>query len=451
METLSVFLNAYLLPCALIFCGISLALRIRIIHILAPRRFFRTLMTSASSGGISPSMAMCTALAGTLGVGNIAGVATAISAGGAGAVMWMWIGSAISLSVKYGEVALSVKYRHTENQEYVGGTMYTARDGLSRYIGVKRGARFATVFATLCIANSLLMGNIVQVKSAASVFDINALPICFAFGIVIILLTLCRLRTLTSITYFAIPILSALYIILSLSAIIKGHAFLPSVLSNIITEAFAWRPFLGGSAGYGMLCAVRYGITRGIFSNEAGCGTSPTAHATAETPSAHHQGCFGMFEVIADTPILCSMTAFVILIAEKSGLLFPADLNGVPLTLASFEVLLNAHASLIIGSSVIFFALATVTAQLMYGKVALEYITRNRAARCIFNIVYALCAVFATLIPNGIMWYAADIIIAVMTLMNIRMLFTMRKEIEEISLEKTTPKSRKSKDIYCKK
>ncbi len=449
MEALSVILNAYILPCALVACGLLLAVKIRLLHILQPRNFLRALLPKKKGSGVSPAMAMCTALAGTLGVGNIAGVATAITAGGAGAVMWMWIGSAISASVKYGEVALAVKYRHREKDAFVGGTMYTARDGLSRYIGTRRAARFGAVFAALCIANSLLMGNIIQVRSAAAVFDIPALPVCAAFGAVIILLSVCKLHTLTQVTYAAIPLLSAIYIALSLAAIISYRALLPSILSEIVGEAFAVRPLVGGSIGHGMMRAVRYGITRGIFSNEAGCGTSPTAHATAETDSAHSQACFGIFEVIADTPLLCSMTAFVILLADKAGPALTDSFDGVPLALAAFETLLGSLPSLIIGISVIFFALATVATQLLYGRIAAEYLSRRRVVGLAFTALFTVCAVSASQLPSGIIWYAADIIIAVMTLMNVLMLFAMRDEIKRISSE-NVDESCKIAHMYCK-
>ncbi len=451
MEVLSVLLNAYVMPCALVACGVLLAVKIRLLHILQPRNFLRALLPKEKGSGVSPAMAMCTALAGTLGVGNIAGVATAITAGGAGAVMWMWIGSAISASVKYSEVALAVKYRHRERSGYVGGTMYTARDGLSHYIGTRRGERFGAVFAVLCIANSLLMGNIIQVRSAAAVFDIPSLPICAGFGAVVILLSVCKLHTLTQITYAAIPLLSAVYIVLSLAAIISHCALLPSILSEIVSEAFAVRPLVSGCVGHGMTRAVRYGITRGIFSNEAGCGTSPTAHATAETESAHSQACFGIFEVIADTPLLCSMTAFVILLADKASPALTESFDGVPLALAAFEALLGSLPSLIIGISVIFFALATVSAQLLYGRVAAEYLSRRRVVGLAFTAVYTVCAVSASKLPNGVIWYAADTIIAVMTLMNILMLFTMRGEIARISSENIADGSYKIEHMYCKR
>lgn len=441
-------LGTFVMPCALIFAGIVLGVKIRLFRILSPRHFFRVLKESASTDGTSPLKAMCTALAGTLGVGNIAGVATAITAGGAGAVMWMWIGSALSMSVKYAEVALAVKYRHRKGGHYYGGSMYTVRDGLSKYTSPRVASFLGGVFALFCIANSLLMGNIVQTSAACSVFDIPSFTICISFAALALFLALCPSTRLYGITYAAIPLLSGVYAIFSLCVIIPNFACVGRCLYAVVLEAFALRPAVAGAAGFGMSRAVRYGITRGIFSNEAGCGTSPTAHAAADTPSPHHQGCFGIFEVIADTPILCTMTALVILIAEEKHPDVMAAYDGVPLVLAAFESVLGRAASFIIGISVIFFALATIAAQLLYGKVAVGYFSQTRALSYAFVISFVLCSAVAAYIPQASMWYVADATITLMTLTNVSVLLVMRREVKNIRLEFSAERD-KIRQMYC--
>jgi len=430
-------LNSYILPAVLFICGLYFGLKIRLQRILSPKRFFRTLADTAGTDGVSSAKAVCTALAGTLGVGNIAGVATAICAGGAGAVMWMWIGSLFSMSVKYGEVVLAVKYRRKTEDGYVGGTMYTIRDGLSKFTGGSFSSILSVIFAIFCIANSILMGNILQTNAASSVFDIHPVIICTVLAVMICVVATCNAKALCNITFALIPVLSAVYIILSLAVIVRDIGSLPKIISDICREAFSLRSAIGGAAGHTMISAMRYGVTRGIFSNEAGCGTSPTAHAAADTKSAHHQGCFGILEVIVDTPVLCTMTAFVILIAKEKFPTVIIGLDGVPLCLTAFEELIGTWAYYAVGVSVILFAAATVIAQLFYGKVAVCYLTKSSVVTYAFGIVSALCAVLGGFIPDKLMWGAADIIVALMTCMNVYVLLTMRKEITKTALEHT--------------
>ena len=434
MELFAEILNSYIMPFMLILSGFMLAYKIKLHRILSPRAFFKTLADSGTTSGVSPVKAMCTALAGTLGVGNIAGVATAITAGGAGAIMWMWIGSAVSMSIKYSEVALAIKYRRKADSGYIGGAMYTMRDGMSRYIGKRKARLLGGVFALLCIVNSLLMGNAVQTNAAASVFaSVPKEVISVSFAAVIIIVSSFGAKKLCNVTFALIPPLSALYIILSVSVICRNVSYIPEVFCDIASGAFSVKSAVGGAVGFGMAEALRYGITRGIFSNEAGCGTSPTAHASADTKSPHHQGCFGIFEVIADTPVLCTMTALAILIAEKKHPTSLYSLDGVPLSLASFGSLLGKYAYYLVGISVILFALATVIAQLFYGKVALGYFTASKKAAKLFAFLSVAACLVGAVMPAGLMWTGADITVGVMTTVNTAVLIVMRREVADIA------------------
>ncbi len=438
MELFAAFLNTYIMPVMLILCGCILAYKIRLHRILSPRNFIKALKDSQQSSGVSPAKAMCTALAGTLGVGNIAGVATAITAGGAGAVMWMWIGAVVSMSVKYGEVALAVKYRKTANDSYYGGAMYTIKEGLKKRIGRQKAKLLGGAFAIMCLVNSFVTGNIVQSNSAATVFPSvspKLIGTVFAFGIIVI--TAIGTNRISCITYALIPPLSAVYILLSLSVIVRNMSYLPSVLSDITNSAFSIKAAAGGAAGLGIREAIRFGITRGIFSNEAGCGTAPTAHASADTKSPHHQGCFGIFEVIADTLILCSMTAFVILIGKKKYPALFTDFDGVPLTLEVFEKLLGNSAYYIIGVSVILFAFATIIAQLYYGKIAIGYFTGSKHSEALYALLASVCAYLGAGMDAAPMWITADIVVGIMTVMNVCVLFLLRDEIRDLSKNST--------------
>ena len=429
---LSDILNSYLMPPLLILCGMMLAIGIKLPRFLVPHRFFKILSESSESSGESPVRAMCTALAGTLGVGNIAGVSTAITAGGAGAVFWMWIGAVVSMSVKYGEVVLAVKYRRRTSNGFTGGAMYTIRDGLAKSIGAGRAAALGGVFAVMCIINSLITGNIVQSNSASVVFPGKS-PYIIGASLAVGLLIVASAGSakISSFTFALIPPLSALYIVLSLTVIIKNASFLPEIMKDIVTGALSPKAALGGAAGVGIREAIRFGITRGIFSNEAGCGTAPSAHASANVKSPHHQGCFGIFEVVADTLILCSMTAFVILIFKKQAP--DTVLDGVPLTLSAFDTLIGRWAGVAIGISVILFAFATIIAQLYYGSVAIRYFTRSKVVYRLYVVLAAAAALIGAGIAPERMWIAADLTVGIMTSINTVVLLRMRHEISDIA------------------
>ena len=425
-------LTGTVMPVLLILCGVILSWRIGIFKILFNGKYFKTLKEAASKGGESPVKAMCTALAGTLGVGNIAGVATAITAGGAGAVLWMLIGAVVSMSVKYGEVALAVKYRVCVKDGFRGGAMYTLRNGFSEYIGKKPAHVCGGVFALLCIINSFITGNLVQTNSAAAAMsNVHPALIGGIIAICVLCVGLLGASKISTVTYALIPFLSGVYILMSLSVIIRGFGYIPEVLADILSGAFSLKAAGGGALGFGLREAVRYGITRGIFSNEAGCGTSPTAHASADVESPHHQGCFGIFEVFADTILLCSMTALVILIAQKKYGLY--GLDGVPLTLRAFRFALGPAAEWIIAVSVVLFALATVIAQIYYGSVCVGYFTASRTAPKLYVICASAVSLIGTVIDTSSMWVAADVTVGVMTVINVVVLIVMRREIAKLS------------------
>lgn len=433
MERISYVLNGFLLPFLIITCGIILSYKINLFRILKPKNFIRYISEASRDKKSSPFKSMCTALAGTLGVGNIAGVSTAITAGGAGAIFWMWVGALLCMSVKYGEVALAVKYRnYSKTRGFYGGSMYTMKKALRTHLGSRKAYLVGGVFSILCIANSFVMGNVIQSNAASSAFSSKSQLIGIILTCGLLLTAKLGYQKISNLTLFLIPPLSSVYIILSLTIIIGNYQLLPTIISKIIRTAFSSRAVSGGIYGLGIKEAVRFGMTRGIFSNEAGCGTAPSAHASADVKSPHHQGCYGIFEVIADTLILCSMTAFVILISDN--LLGDSQiLGGVDLALRAFKFLLGKWAYYIIGISIILFAFATLIAQLYYGDIAISYFTEAKTPRVLFVILSAiLCFIGAVIKPNNV-WILADIIVGIMTVINTVVLIVLRNQIADIS------------------
>lgn len=414
LENINAVLSGYILPAVLLTCGLYLGYKIKFFYLLHPIRLCRAIKDAAAAGGISPFRALSVALAGTLGVGNITGVATAIACGGAGAVFWMWICAFLVMSVKYAEVYLSQAYRTSDG---IGGAMYYIRDGLRTILG-KGSAVLASGFAVLIAANSLLTGSIVQIDAAAGVVTklFPAVPsiLCgIVFAVLVSVTSAGGLRRVSDLTVRLIPALSAVYIVISAVCIIRSADALPDAFYAIFKGAFSFGAAGGGILGFGINNAIRYGVTRGIFSNEAGCGTAPSAHAAANAKSPHHQGCMGIFEVFADTVVLCTVTSLVIL---TSGIT-PSE-DGMVSALAAFSASGGYFSMVIIGISVILFAFATVICQSYYGLGAVQYIAGTVSSRRVYIGLLALSAVIGSVITAELMWSVADLIISVMTVVN---------------------------------
>ncbi len=397
--------------------------------------------------------ALTVALAGTLGVGNIAGVASAIAVGGAGAVFWMWLGAMLSMLVKYAEVVLAIRYRRVTANGFIGGAMY--------YI---RSPRVATVFSLLCLFASFALGNIMQAQTVArsleEAFDISPL-LCGVILALLLYLVICKgFSRISSVTLCLVPLMSALYIGLCVFAIGRDIAALPRVITLIFRSAFTPSAALGGMGGLALARVIRAGISRGLITHEAGCGTAPMAHAGANTDSPVRQGFFGIFEVFADTMILCSLTAFVLLIHGERF----AGLDGMEYVIAAFGVSLGGLAGPLLAILVFFFAIATMIGWSHYGKTCLDYLTQNSPHRSaykkLYAIAYSLMGIFGSLTASSLMWLLADYAVALMTLLHLPYLLPKLNEVALLtkayfaqrarSLENTSAPdadSAKSKDL----
>lgn len=439
IELFTAFLSGAAMPLLLLGCGALFCARLGFFWIVHPIRSIKALVCRSDSSGHSPIRALTVALAGTLGVGNIAGVATAITAGGAGAVFWMWVSATLAMGVKYAEVAFAIAHRRRErrtdephsdqshtnctahangtshangaSQHFYGGAMYYIRDTVSPMAG--------GFFALLCIANAAVTGNVLQTNAAASVFSERIPPI--AVGIVFCAftaaVTLGSARRISDVTVRLIPALVAVYIVLSAVVILSNISEVPGVFVRIFREAFGLRSAAGGAAGIAVSRAIRFGVTRGILSNEAGSGTSPTAHAAADTDDAHRQGIFGIFEVFADTIVICTVTAVVILLLPDFG-----GEDGVRLAVLAYGTFAGIWAGEVIRASVVLFAFATVICQAYYGEVALGYFTRSDGARRMYLFGYSALCIAGSVIDPARMWLGADLVISLMTALNVAVL-----------------------------
>ena len=286
--------------------------------------------TTVGEGEITPFQAVATALAATIGIGNIAGVATAIALGGPGAVFWMWVSAIFGMATKYGEVVLAIKYREkTPDGRFVGGPMYYIRNGLNL-------KWLAAIFAFFGALAAFGIGNMTQANSVAAAmeatFGANKLVSGIVLAVATAAVVLGGLKRIAQVTERLVPFMAAFYIIGGIIILIINASSIPAAFGLIFSSAFTGTAAVGGFAGSTIMMATRYGVARGVFSNEAGLGSAPIAHAAATTDSAVKQGLWGIFEVFMDTIVVCSITALSIVVTGvwqtgETGAALPRQLS----------------------------------------------------------------------------------------------------------------------------
>lgn len=375
--------------------------------------------------GISPFKSVALALASTMGVGNIVGVSTAIAAGGPGAVFWMVASALVAMSVKYAEVCLGVSARKRVFGVLHGGAPY--------YFEKYAGRALAAGFACLLLVNSLTVGNIVQTnalsESVAASFGTDP-RICGALFFVLCAFSLMRKnKKIENMTSIAVTLATLLFCVFSVAAVVRSFDKLGQVFILIFKNAFSFRAAAAGGMGYTASKAIRFGVTRGIMSNEAGSGTSPTAHSLSSNGPAE-QGIFGVLEVFVDTVVTCSLTALVILLAYGDSY---SGMTGMELALGAFGKFFGRRAEVVLTLSVAIFAYATVISQFYYGREALFFITRKRSARAAFDAVFMFLIYLGAVMPVGILWQVTDLNVCVMTSVNCAMILCRSGEIKKVT------------------
>lgn len=422
-SALSLFLS-----CSILSGGLFFTFYLKGFFFIHPKKTLRGLFSRGGKRrGISPLRALSASLAGSLGVGNIAGVAVALMLGGAGAVFWMWASALATMVLKYCEITLGVKYRVSKGGELCGGPMYYMEKG----VGGRAGRALAAVFASACVASSFALGNIVQVnaalESAGYIFGWSKTAVGAVLAIVTAAVILGGFSRISRFTSIVLPVISGVYIALCLAVVLRGYALVPAVTAEIFREAFRFDSALGGVLGFLLSRAVSEGVAKGTFSHESGSGTAPLAHAGAEASSPAEQGLLGIFEVFLDTIVICTLTAYVLLIAQRGG---ASGENGMAFVLSAFELSLGAWTKYAVGASVCLFALSTLVCWAFYGRSALSYLTRSKKAVLFYTLVYLVTVVFAASLSQETVWHTADASIALMTGANLPALFLLRREIK---------------------
>lgn len=435
-----------LLPIVLLIAGIYCHIRYKGFILFKPFHIVKTLLQKEKGqgkNGSSPFKAVMLALAGTLGVGNITGVATALKAGGTGALFWMWVSALVSMALKYSETVLAVKYRITENGKYKGGAVY--------YISKALHSRFlAIIFALLCIFCSYTLGNMIQIKATASCFtycfNINPLYVGIFAAVLCFFVIYKGVKSISDFSAATIPFLSLLYCAFSLFIIFSNIDKMPSVLYDIICNAFSFSSLGGGVIGFFTSRALRYGVSRGLASNESGCGTAPYAHASADASSAVKQGFWGIFEVYADTILICSMTGFVILLSPYYGYM---GFDGMLLAIKSYEYFLGKASSYFMCFSVFFYSLSSAVCWSYYGSESVAFINKNKIYKKMYILSYCLILILGSVTDSETLWELSDFSIGLMAIINTLCLCLLSKEVgtetelyfSEVSSRKKEPHS----------
>ena len=442
IETINTAVNNFIwgVPAMVCIFGVGLYLSIRT-NFLQIRKFPYAIKTTlgrifrkrdASDGAITPFQAVCTALAATVGTGNIAGVAGAIAIGGPGAIFWMWVSALFGMCTKYAEVTLAVHYREINaNGELVGGPMYYIKNGLS-----KKWYWLAYLFAAFGVLTVFGTGNATQVNTittainsallnynviSESAVSTSNLIIGIIIAILIAMILLGGIKRIGHVTEKLVPFMALLYILLGLGVILLNIQNVPAVFASIFRGAFQPRAVTGGIV-LSMFTSLKKGVSRGIFSNEAGLGTGSIAHACADTKKPVKQGMFGIFEVFTDTIVICTLTALVILcsgVAVDYG-----KAAGAELTILGFTSTYGSWVSIFTAVAMCCFAFSTAVGWGLYGARCIEFLFSEKVIKP-FMVIYSLVAILGATANLGLMWSIAETFNGLMAIPNLIALFLL--------------------------
>ena len=428
--------------------GLLLSVRTRFIQV---RKFGAALKntigkifdkTQAKDGSMSPFQAVCTALAGTVGTGNIAGVAGAIALGGPGAIFWMWCSAFLGMCTKFSEVTLAIHFREKNaNGEYVGGPMYYMKNGLS-----KKWHFLAVLYALFGVLTVFGTGNATQVNTIVSSIHsaLHNLHIIdgtvderanLIFGIFIAafvaMVLLGGIQRIGQVSEKLVPFMAALYVILAIGVVILHISRVPAVFAMIFKSAFTPQAATGGIIG-SMFLSMKKGVSRGIFSNEAGLGTGSIAHACADTNNAVHQGMFGIFEVFMDTIVICTLTGLVILLGAPN--IVYGQAAGAELTISGFTATYGGWVSIFTAVAMCCFAFSTIIGWGLYGSRCIEFLGGEKLVRP-FLVAYSFVSIIGATINLGLLWDIADTFNGLMAIPNLIALLILSGQVKKLAID----------------
>ena len=381
-------------------------------------------------GEVSPFAALMTCLAATIGVGNIAGVATAIALGGPGAVFWMWMTALVGMATKYAEVVLAVHFRERDaHGRYVGGPMYAIKNGLG-----KRWAWLGTVFAVFGGLAGFGIGNMVQANSIAAAMQTSFGVSTTATGIVLLVLTaaviLGGIQRISAVANWLVPIMAITYILAALTVLVVHAADVPAAFMTIVDNAFTPTAAVGGFAGAAVMAGIRYGVARGIFSNEAGLGTAGIAQAAGFSASPVHSGLIGMMGTFLDTIVVCSMTGLAIVVSGA----WTSGATGAALTQLAFQSAMPGIGDEVVAIALAVFALTTIFGWSFYGERCWNYLAGPRSITP-FRVLWTAAVFFGAVTHLDLAWTIADTLNALMAVPNLVALLALAPVVVRLTRE----------------
>lgn len=392
---------------------------------------FRKKGINKDQQSLSQFQALAVAISAQIGTGNVAGVATAITAGGPGAIFWMWLSAVLGMSTIFAEAVLAQKYRVISHGKYIGGPAFYITHGLSPKIG-KGAARFLSGFFSIALIIALgFIGNATQANSIASAvtiaFDVPSLAVGIVLAVLAGLIFIGGINRIANVAQFVVPFMAVIYIICAVVILFQFSEHIAPMINRIFVAAFNPEAVLGGAAGIGMREAVRFGVARGLFSNEAGMGSTPHAHATANVKHPVQQGMAAFVGVFIDTILVCTATALIILLtdADKSGL------QGAAVTQQAFTVAFGSIGSKLLATCLTFFAFTTIIGWYYFGESNIRFLFRGKNLG-IYRTLVLLAIVLGTLGKVDLVWSLSDMFNGFMVLPNLIALFLLRKEIRAI-------------------
>ena len=393
-------------------------------------------------GAVTPFQAVCTALAATVGTGNIAGVAGAIALGGPGAVFWMWVAALLGMATKFSEVVLAINFRERNaNGDWVGGPMYYIKNGLG-----KNWKWLGAVFSILAVVASFGIGNIAQINSIASSVNsaaavvspnVNTNMVAIITGIVVAvivaLVSIGGIKRIGQVTERLVPVMSVIYIVACLVVIFAHISSIGRVFAMIFKAAFAPQAVVGGGLGITISTAIKKGCARGLFSNEAGLGSAPIAHAAADTDDPVKQGLYGMFEVFMDTIVICTLTALTILISG-TNITYGTGTNQVLSVAAYSTVFPQGFSSFIIAIALALFALTTIISWNLYGSRCCEYLLGSKAAM-VYKVLFLPVIIMGATMDLTLAWNISDTLNGLMAIPNLIALLALCPVVFKLTRE----------------
>ena len=439
------------IPAMVCIIGVGLLLSVRT-GFLQLRKFPYAVKTTigrifrkkdASDGAMTPFQAVCTALAATVGTGNIAGVAGAIAIGGPGAVFWMWCSALLGMCTKFSEVTLAVHFRErNKNGELVGGPMYYIKNGLG-----SRWQFLAVLYSLFGVLTVFGTGNATQVNTIVTAIDsallaygssLNSIlpTVNLVVGVVVAMMVamvlLGGVKRIGSVTEKLVPFMALFYVVLALGVVVINYRRFPAVLASIVGGAFDPQAFTGGAIG-SIFLSMQKGVSRGIFSNEAGLGTGSIAHACADTRKPVKQGMFGIFEVFADTIVICTLTAMVILCSGVP--VGYGSAAGAELTISGFTATYGGWSSIFTAVALCCFAFSTIIGWGLYGSRCIEFLFHTDKVVGPFLVVYSFVSILGATVDLGLLWSIADTFNGLMSIPNLLALLLLSGTVAKLTKE----------------